>query len=66
MLPLGELEKRINELDRDWDIVAYCRSGGRSALAVKFLREAGFKQVRNLQGGILAWSDLVDPSMPKY
>jgi len=66
LIPLGQLETRINELDREWRIVAYCRSGVRSGQAVKFLREAGFANTRNLVGGILAWSDQVDPSIPKY
>ncbi|MFQ5641225.1 MAG: molybdopterin-synthase adenylyltransferase MoeB [bacterium] len=66
LIPLGELEKRVHELDRSWDIVVHCRSGARSANAVKFLREAGFEKVKNLKGGILAWSDEVDPSVPKY
>lgn len=66
LIPLNELSTRIHELERTWDIVAYCRSGARSAKAVKFLREAGFEKVRNLKGGILAWSDEVDPSVPKY
>ncbi len=66
LIPLGELPTRIHELDRTWDIVAHCRSGARSARAVKFLREAGFEKVKNLKGGILAWSDQVDPSVPKY
>lgn len=66
LVPLGELQTRIHELDRSQDIVVHCRSGVRSAKAVKFLREAGFEKVRNLKGGILAWSDEVDPSVPKY
>ena len=48
------------------EIVAHCRSGVRSAKAVDFLRQAGFKKVHNLAGGILAWADRVDPKMPKY
>ncbi|MFQ5603298.1 MAG: molybdopterin-synthase adenylyltransferase MoeB [bacterium] len=66
LIPLNQLATRIHELDRSWDIVAYCRSGVRSAKAVKFLREAGFQRVKNLVGGILAWSDEIDPSLPKY
>jgi adenylyltransferase/sulfurtransferase len=66
LIPLNQLPTRIHELDRSWDIVAFCRSGIRSAKVVKFLREAGFENVKNLKGGILAWSDEVDPSVPKY
>ncbi|MCL6480430.1 MAG: molybdopterin-synthase adenylyltransferase MoeB [Firmicutes bacterium] len=66
LLPLGELPRRIHELDSSREIVAHCRSGKRSAEAVEFLRQAGFRKVWNLKGGILAWSDQVDPSVPKY
>ncbi len=66
LIPLGELPKRVNELDTSREIVAHCRSGARSAKAVSFLRQAGFKKVSNLAGGILAWADRVDPNMPKY
>ena len=66
LIPLGDLPKRVNELDTSKEIVAHCRSGVRSAKAVNFLRQAGFKKVHNLAGGILAWADRVDPSMPKY
>jgi molybdopterin/thiamine biosynthesis adenylyltransferase/rhodanese-related sulfurtransferase/molybdopterin converting factor small subunit len=66
LIPLGELPKRVNELDTAVDIVVHCKSGMRSAKACDFLRQAGFKKVRNMRGGILAWSDKVDPSVPKY
>ncbi len=66
LIPLNELPTRIHELDRSQEIVVHCKMGGRSAKAVKFLREAGFEKVKNLKGGILAWSDEVDPSVPKY
>jgi sulfur-carrier protein adenylyltransferase/sulfurtransferase len=66
LIPLGELPKRLNELDKDAEIVVHCKSGGRSAKAVALLRENGFKNVSNMTGGILAWSDQVDPSVPKY
>src|SRR5450755_1208443 len=66
LIPLGDLPKRINELDSSREIVAHCRSGVRSAKAVTLLRQAGFTKVKNLAGGILAWSDKVDPSVPKY
>ncbi len=66
LIPLGDLPKRANELDSSREIVAHCRSGVRSAKAVDFLRQAGFRKVKNLAGGILAWADKVDPSMPKY
>jgi len=66
LIPLGELPKRAHELDSSREIVAHCRSGVRSAKAVTFLQQAGFRKVKNLAGGILAWSDKVDPSVPKY
>jgi adenylyltransferase/sulfurtransferase len=66
LIPLGDLSKRVSELDSSREIVTHCRSGKRSAEAVDFLRQAGFRKVLNLKGGILAWSDDVDPSVPKY
>jgi adenylyltransferase/sulfurtransferase len=66
LIPLGDLPKRVHELDSSREIVAHCRSGARSAKAVNFLRQAGFRKVHNLSGGILAWADRVDPKMPKY
>jgi adenylyltransferase/sulfurtransferase len=66
LIPLGDLPKRVNELDSADEIIAHCKSGMRSAKAVDFLKQAGFKKVRNMKGGILAWSDKVDPSVPKY
>jgi len=65
-IPLGDLPARVGELPADEEIVVYCRSGGRSAQAAAYLRELGFAPVRNLLGGVLAWSDEVEPSMPKY
>ena len=66
LIPLGELPQRVHELDSSREIVAHCRSGKRSADAVDFLQKAGFRKIWNLKGGILAWSDEVDPSVPKY
>lgn len=66
LIPLGELPKRLNELNPEADIVAHCKSGARSQKAVDFLKQNGFQHVRNMTGGILAWSDKVDPSVPKY
>src|SRR3954469_11762542 len=66
LIPLGQVPQRLGELDPTADIVAHCKSGMRSAKAVEFLKQAGFKKVKNMKGGILAWSDKVDPSVPKY
>jgi molybdopterin/thiamine biosynthesis adenylyltransferase/rhodanese-related sulfurtransferase len=66
LIPLGELPARLSELDSADDIVLHCKVGGRSAKALRILQEAGFRKLNNLQGGITAWSDDVDPSIPKY
>jgi adenylyltransferase/sulfurtransferase len=66
LIPLGELERRLGELDRARETVVYCHLGGRSAAAVELLRRQGFALVRNLAGGIDAWAREVDPAMPRY
>ena len=66
LIPLGEFPRHVNEFDPQAEIVIHCRSGVRSAKACGVMRQAGFKNVRNMAGGILAWSDKVDPSVPKY
>ena len=66
LIPLGEIPQRYGEINRDRIVVCQCRSGIRSAKAAAFLRSAGFPRVLNLTGGILRWSDEVDPSQPKY
>ncbi len=67
LIPLGQLPFRLHELEahREEPFVVYCRSGARSAQAVRFLQENGFERATNLSGGIHAWSDQVDPSVPK-
>jgi molybdopterin/thiamine biosynthesis adenylyltransferase/rhodanese-related sulfurtransferase len=66
LIPLGEVPERAGEIDPEEEIVLQCRSGARSARALRFLRERGYGRLWNLKGGILAWSDEVDPSLPKY
>jgi sulfur-carrier protein adenylyltransferase/sulfurtransferase len=66
VIPLGEFVDRIVELDPSDVIVVYCRSGARSAWAVRQLQERGFTQVFNLKGGILGWRNEVDPSLQAY
>ncbi len=66
LIPLGDLPSRLHELAGRGEMIVHCKSGARSAKAVKLLREAGFAQARNLKGGILRWIDAVDPSLPKY
>jgi molybdopterin/thiamine biosynthesis adenylyltransferase/rhodanese-related sulfurtransferase len=65
-IPLVELADRVGELDKTKETIVYCRSGGRSGQAVRFLRGEGFGNARNLLGGILRWSDDVDPTIEKY
>jgi len=66
LIPLGDLTRRVAELDPSSPLVIHCKSGGRSARAVAWLRGQGFSNVRNMQGGILAWITEVDPSLTKY
>jgi adenylyltransferase/sulfurtransferase len=66
LIPLGDLPTRIHELDTSREIVVHCKSGMRSAKAVDFLRKSGFKHATNLTGGILAWADRIDKTLPKY
>jgi molybdopterin/thiamine biosynthesis adenylyltransferase/rhodanese-related sulfurtransferase len=66
LIPLGEISRRAHELDSSREIVVHCRSGKRSAEAAEFLRGVGFRKLLNLKGGILAWSDDVDPTVAKY
>ena len=66
LIPLSELAARLAELDPADEIVAYCRTGVRSARAVAMLRQAGFPRVHNLVGGINRWAEEVDGSLPRY
>ena len=67
LIPFGEVMQRSDEFDDDRDTVVMCRSGVRSARVIEFLESQGHKgKLFNLTGGILAWSDEVDPSVPKY
>ena len=66
LIPLGQLPNRLSELPKDANIVCHCKSGVRSAKAVDLLKQSGYIRVRNMKGGILAWSDKVDPSVAKY
>jgi rhodanese-related sulfurtransferase len=64
-IPMGEVAGRLEELDRDREVVVLCRSGRRSLEVAKFLQQNGFKAV-NLAGGILAWSRELDATIPTY
>src|SRR6202045_3035255 len=66
LIPLGELPDRLNELDRDRLTIVHCHSGMRSAQAVRLLRDAGFANAFNLEGGIAKWSDEIDSAVPRY
>ena len=66
LIPLGELPRRVGELDRGAEIVVYCKSGARSAKAVALLREKGFTRATNLTGGILSWIKDIDPTLARY
>jgi adenylyltransferase/sulfurtransferase len=66
LIPLNDLPARAGELDKDAEIIVHCKSGGRSQKASEFLAQNGFKKVWNLAGGITAWSNDVDPRVPKY
>jgi adenylyltransferase/sulfurtransferase len=66
LIPLKQLPERLTEIDGAAEIVAYCRTGKRSAQAVELLHKAGYTSAKNLAGGIHAWADEVDPSVPKY
>ncbi len=66
LIPLGEFPRHVAEFQPNDEIVIHCKSGMRSGKACAFLRENGFTNVRNVVGGILAWSDQIDPSVPKY
>ena len=65
-IPMGDIPSRVHELDPDADIVVYCHHGIRSASVAAFLMQRDFASVANLSGGIDAWSETVDPSLPRY
>ncbi|CAN5400250.1 hypothetical protein BH10ACI1_BH10ACI1_21670 [soil metagenome] len=67
LIPLGEIAQRISEIDENRETVIHCKMGGRSAKAIEILQRAGFTgELKNLKGGITAWSDEVDSKVPKY
>jgi sulfur-carrier protein adenylyltransferase/sulfurtransferase len=66
LIPQGEVPQRLAEIERDREIIVQCKSGGRSQRIAEFLKQAGYEKVANLAGGILAWSDQIDPSVKKY
>ena len=66
LIPMGELPSRVQELDPDAETVVICHHGVRSYHAARYLETIGFDDVVNLSGGVAAWADEVDPSMPRY
>jgi adenylyltransferase/sulfurtransferase len=66
LIPLAQLSERVGEIPKDREVILHCRSGMRSARAAHFLRGRGYGNVHNLEGGILAWIDRIDPTQPKY
>jgi len=66
LIPLGQVPQRLGEIDRNREIVVQCKSGGRSQRIAEYLKQSGYSNVANLAGGILAWSDQIDPSVRKY
>ena len=65
-IPMGEVPERLDELDRDRDLVILCKAGGRSLSVARFLEAQGYPSVTNLTGGILAWQRDVDPTLATY
>ncbi|HEX7997008.1 MAG TPA: rhodanese-like domain-containing protein [Pyrinomonadaceae bacterium] len=66
-IPLGQVVNRMSEIDPSRETIVHCKMGGRSAKAIEALKRAGFTgSLTNLKGGITAWSNEVDPSVPKY
>jgi adenylyltransferase/sulfurtransferase len=66
LIPQNDVPQRLNEIPRDREIVVQCRSGARSQRIAELLKQSGYTQVVNLAGGILAWSDEIDPKVQKY
>jgi molybdopterin/thiamine biosynthesis adenylyltransferase/rhodanese-related sulfurtransferase len=66
LVPLSALAQRCNELDPNTTYYLHCKSGGRSMTSLEFLRQQGFKHLKSVKGGIDAWSEEIDPSVPKY
>lgn len=64
-IPLKELKGHLSQLDKNSEVIVYCKSGKRSQTGGKILKEAGFSNVQSMKGGITAWAEQVDPSIPK-
>jgi len=66
LIPMGEVMGSLDRISKDKTVVVHCRSGGRSGTIVQFLESNGYGNVYNLKGGILAWIEHIDPTMPNY
>ena len=66
LIPMGDVPDHIEEIAKDKPVVIHCRSGARSGRIIEYLESQGFDNLYNLKGGILAWADQIDTSMPKY
>lgn len=66
LIPLGQIQNRLSEISGDDEVIVYCKMGGRSKKAYKILQDNGFGALKNLRGGIRAWSEEVDPDIPTY
>ena len=65
LIPLQELPNHLHELNPDQLTIVHCQAGGRSSRAVQFLMQSGFSNVKNLKGGLSAWRDEIDPTLPR-
>jgi len=66
LIPMGEIMGSLDKISKEKPVVVHCRSGKRSAAIIMHLETMGFENLYNLKGGILAWSDEIDSSIPKY
>jgi adenylyltransferase/sulfurtransferase len=66
LIPMNDVPRRLAEIDRDREIVVQCKMGGRSQRVAEFLAQSGYPKVVNLSGGITAWANEIDPTMPRY
>jgi rhodanese-related sulfurtransferase len=66
LIPMGEVMTNLDRISKDKQVIVHCRSGARSGTIAKALESQGYNNVYNLKGGILAWANEIDPSVPKY
>lgn len=66
LIPMGDVMMNLDKISKEKEVVIHCKSGGRSSAMVQALMARGYDNVYNLKGGILAWADEIDPSLPKY